>query len=268
MPAKPYAASHIGAVATNHTDLRISADVKSRLVELSLERLDHLVPSIEQETLGQDPERKTLDDPSRTRLNYNRTRELMIDRISTLDSVGSAAVQRGIEEIEGFLSNIIRHAERHASNERVGTIKPRHLSKALETMAPTSPQEGNEEPSQASDDDPLDSVLDGATGAGVLTSATLRRLAKSFARLPVDSDAIEEVLLMHYDQAERIEHLVTEGLLRSSGEMILNSLRTTGPLLTLGFAKRALEAAGERARSEGASRVELHHVVQIDLDRL
>ena len=81
MPAKPYSPGHIGAVAANYTQMRISGAVKQQLVELLCEELDRLVPQMESETLAQDPERKTLDDPNRTRLNYNRTRELMIDRI-------------------------------------------------------------------------------------------------------------------------------------------------------------------------------------------
>ena len=91
MSAKPYSPGHIGAVAGNYTQMRISGAVKQQLVDLLCEELDRLVPQMESETLAQDPERKTLDDPNRTRLNYNRTRELMIARISNIESVGSAA---------------------------------------------------------------------------------------------------------------------------------------------------------------------------------
>ncbi len=112
MVAKPYSPSHIGAVAAHYTEMRLSGAVKERLVELLCEELDRLVPTMEEETLTQDPERKTLDDPNRSRLNYNRTRELMIDRIDAIDSVGSAAVQAGIEHIEKHLAKLLRHAER------------------------------------------------------------------------------------------------------------------------------------------------------------
>ena len=92
MPAKPYAPSHIGSVASTFTTMRISGAVKESLVGLVCSELDSLVPSMEQGTLENDPERKTLDDSNRTRLNYNRTRELMIDRLEQVESVGSAAV--------------------------------------------------------------------------------------------------------------------------------------------------------------------------------
>ena len=74
MVAKPYSSSHIAAVSSHFTTMRLSGDVKDRLVTLLCEELDRLVPRMEDETLTQDPERKTLDDPRRSRLNYNRTR--------------------------------------------------------------------------------------------------------------------------------------------------------------------------------------------------
>ena len=99
MTAKPYASSHIGSVASTYTSMRISGAVKQDLVTLVCEELDRLVPMMEAATLENDAERKTLDDAQRTRLNYNRTRELMIDRIEHVESVGSAAVQGGIEPV-------------------------------------------------------------------------------------------------------------------------------------------------------------------------
>ena len=95
MPAKPYSPSHIGAVAGGFTELRLSGAVKTMLVEALCAELDRLVPQMEAATLAVDEERKTLDDAARTRLNYNRTRELMIDRLDALESVGSAAVHKG-----------------------------------------------------------------------------------------------------------------------------------------------------------------------------
>jgi hypothetical protein len=107
--------------------MRIAGAVKDDLVTLVCQELDRLVPMMESATLDNDAERKTLDDAQRTRLNYNRTRELMIDRIKHVESVGSAAVQGGIEHLEKFLARVMRHCEEAASRDRVSTIKPRHL---------------------------------------------------------------------------------------------------------------------------------------------
>ena len=148
--------------------MRISGAVKQQLVELLCEELDRLVPQMESETLAQDPERKTLDDPHRTRLNYNRTRELMIDRIANIESVGSAAVQAGIEHTEQHLAKILKHAEAAAEKDRVGTIKPRHLEIAVTGMGLDSEDDTAE----------LDLVEETETlvvgqGGGVLTRSSL-----------------------------------------------------------------------------------------------
>ena len=164
MPAKPYSSGHIGAVAANFTQMRLSGAVKEQLVALLCEELDRLVPTMESETLAQDPERKTLDDPSRTRLNYNRTRELMIDRISNIDSVGSAAVQAGIEHVETHLAKILKHAEAAAEKDRVATIKPRHLEIAVSGMGLNSEAEEDE-----SDTIEESETLIVGQGGGVLT---------------------------------------------------------------------------------------------------
>ena len=145
MVAKPYSSSHIAAVSSHFTTMRLSGDVKDRLVTLLCEELDRLVPRMEDETLTQDPERKTLDDPRRSRLNYNRTRELMIDRIKNVESVGSAAVQAGIDHLEQHLAQMLRHAAEAAERDRVATIKPRHLDRALLNMKPAEGEEDGEE---------------------------------------------------------------------------------------------------------------------------
>ena len=51
MVAKPYSSSHIAAVSSHFTTMRLSGDVKDRLVTLLCEELDRLVPRMEDETL-------------------------------------------------------------------------------------------------------------------------------------------------------------------------------------------------------------------------
>ena len=91
--AKPWATSHIATVAAGlGIDHRISGDVKEKLVSLLEDRLKDIGREMEDKTLEADPERKTLGDPVRTRLGFNRTRGMMIDNVGRVDSVGAAAV--------------------------------------------------------------------------------------------------------------------------------------------------------------------------------
>ena len=187
--AKPYSSGHIGAVASNYTEMRLAGAVKERLVELVCEEIERLVPEMEQATLAQDPDRKTLDDANRTRLNYNRTRELMIDQLGSVESVGSAAVQAGIEHIERHMAAMIKHGEAAAEKDRVATIKPRHLEIAIQGMG--LDEEGDVE--QAVEAIPTEDFVI-SQGGGVLTESSLLSLARTHAKMPVTRDAVEELL--------------------------------------------------------------------------
>ena len=85
--AKPYSSSHIGFVASGFTEMRLSGAVKERIVQLMVDEVSRMVPEMEAATLSATPDKKTLDDTNRTRLNYNRTRELMIERLDLLNAV-------------------------------------------------------------------------------------------------------------------------------------------------------------------------------------
>ena len=130
--SKPWATSHVSEVAKGvGIDLRISGDVKETLVSLLKLKLKEITKNMEDETLEKDPNRKTLDDPSRTRLGFNRTRGLMIDEIVNVESVSSAAVIAANEKLENYLQKILYSASEVASNEKMGTIKQRHLDLVL-----------------------------------------------------------------------------------------------------------------------------------------
>jgi hypothetical protein len=99
--SKPWATFHVSEVAKGvGIDLRISGEVKESLVSLLQSKLKEITRNMEAKTLDKDPNRKTLDDPSRTRLGFNRTRGLMIDEIVNVESVSSAAVVAANEELE------------------------------------------------------------------------------------------------------------------------------------------------------------------------
>ena len=170
--AIPDSTGHIVAVASNFTEMRLSGAVKEQLVTLVCSELARYVPEMEAATLSQDPERKTLDDPYRTRLNYNRTRELMIAEIDAVESVGSAAVQAGIAHIEKHLSTVIKHAEAAAEKDRVATIKPRHLEIATTGMNIGTQEEDELHQEVAQTEDFVVSQ-----GGGILTESSLLSLA-------------------------------------------------------------------------------------------
>ncbi len=261
MAVKPYSPGHIGAVASNFTDMRLSGAVKQKLVELMCEEIARIVPQMESDTLAQDPDRKTLDDPERTRLNYNRTRELMIEQLSNIESVGSAAVQAGIEHIEKHLAKVIKYSEAAAEKDRVATIKPRHLEIAISGMGLDNDSEDQEEVEVVEESETL--VV--GQGGGILTRSSLMSLARTHAKMPVTDDAIEELLDTYYMVAETIERDIRQhAQLGGNPVQFIESIDRMRTLMSLGWMRSMLIKAATNARERGYKRIDIEQIVNID----
>lgn len=258
MPAKPYAPSHIGSVASTFTSMRIAGAVKDNLVTLVCEELDRLVPSMEAATLDNDAERKTLDDAQRTRLNYNRTRELMIDRIEHVESVGSAAVQGGIEHLEKFLARIMRHCEEAATRDRVSTIKPRHLEIALHSMGKGNSPDADDE--EQNEEEGIE-----VQGGGIITITHVKSMSRTHAKMAITDDAAEDLLLTYGDMVSELENDIRQHANLGRDPMyFIDSVNRLSALMAFGWIRRMLMKAADNARERGYSRIDIEQIVHID----
>ena len=259
--AKPWATSHISTVASGlGIELRISGDVKTQLVDLLEHQLKIITREMENQTLETDPNRKTLDDPNRMRLGFSRTRGMMIDNISRVDSIGAAAVVAANEKLETYLLRLLRLSSDVAAIERVGTIKPRHLEKALERIEGGLSKHEDSETKEI-EVDPIEDLM-GEISGEILTSTMLRNLAKKFAGKPLDNDALEELLLLYYDHASNIQHDLQDNLANASH--IIQMIERFQSLTMLGWMRRMLKEAGERADRTESRTVTLAHIVEVD----
>tara|TARA_B100000989_G_scaffold240024_1_gene186910 strand:- start:1070 stop:1852 length:783 start_codon:yes stop_codon:yes gene_type:complete len=256
--AKPYSTSHIGFVSSGFTDMRLSGAVKDKLVEMLVTEIDRMVPAMEAATLSATPEKKTLDDTNRTRLNYNRTRELMIERLSNLDSVGSEAVQAGIEHLETYLKKILRSAESAASKDRVNTIKPRHI------ITQTIPQESETQVEVEAENDEED-ILDGQISGSALTPSVIRKMSRSFAGMSVTDAAIEELLLWYYEVVDEVGQNIREhAQLGSNPAAFIDAIDKMKDLMMLGWIRRMLVRAAENAEERGYKRIDIEQLIHLD----
>lgn len=259
--AKPWATSHISSVASGlGIELRISGDVKNQLVEILEHQLKIITKEMENKTLESDPERKTLDDPNRMRLGFSRTRGMMVDNISKVDSVGAAAVVSANEQLENYLLRLLRLSSDAAAIERVGTIKPRHLEKALERMGGGVERQTDDSKVEI-EEDPIEDAMGDISGE-ILTPTMLRNMARKFAGKPLDNDALEELLLLYYDHASNIQHDLQDNLANASH--IIRMIERFQSLSMLGWMKRMLREAGERANRAQSKTVTLAHIVEVD----
>ena len=264
--AKPWATSHVSTVATGlGIEHRISGDVKEQLVELLDERLKEITRDMENQTLEADPERKTLSDPTRTRLGFNRTRGMMIDNVLRVESVGAAAVVSANEQLEAYLRTLLGSAANVASVDRVNTIKPRHLQKALDAMGHSGPSEEAMDaftPSEPERDAVGDALGD---STGVLTPQTLRQMARSFANgKRINDEAIEELVLMFYDHVGDVQSEMKNGLLGGDPSNFIQKLDRLQSLFMLGWMRNMLKRACSNADAAGSKIILVDHVVNID----
>jgi histone H3/H4 len=260
--AKPYSPSHIGFVASGFTEMRLAGAVKERIVELMVEEIERMVPEMEAATLSATPDKKTLDDTHRTRLNYNRTRELMIERLDALDSVGSEAVQAGIDHLETFLKRLLSAAEQAAAKDRVATIKPRHLELAEKgiILSTDSSEEGETVQENVEED-----ILEGQVSGSALTPMALRKLARSFAGMPITDAAVEELLLWYYEVVDETGQNIREhAQLGANPASFIDSLDRMKDLMMLGWIRRMLVRAGKDADERGYKRIDVEQLIHLD----
>lgn len=265
--AKPWATSHVATVAAGlGIEHRISGDVKGRLVELLDMRLSEVTREMEDATLAADPGRKTLDDPVRTRLGFNRTKGLMVDNLARVDSVGAAAVVAANEQLETYLRTLLASAANIAQVERMNTIKPRHLNQALEAMGFDGPSDEAVEALTPAEParDAVGDALSGS-GGGALTPQTLRQMARSFADgKRVDDEAIEELILLFYDHVGAVQHEIKQSILGDNPAVFIAKLDRLQDLFMLGWMHNMLKAACEAADAANSRIVLVDHIVNID----
>lgn len=258
--AKPYSSSHIGFVSSGFTEMRLSGAVKEQLVEMLVAEIGRMVPAMESATLSATPDKKTLDDTNRTRLNYNRTRELMIERLSDLESVGSEAVQAGIEHLETYLKRTLNNAEMAAAKDRVSTIKPRHIQ-ATAPVAVTDEVNSEMAPPEEVEED----VLEGQVSGSALTPMALRKMARSFAGMPITDGAVEELLLWYYEVVDETGQNIREhAQLGSNPAGFIDSLDKMKDLMMLGWIRRMLVRAGKDAEERGYKRIDVEQLIHLD----
>jgi hypothetical protein len=146
----------------------------------------------------------------------------------------------------------------------MGTIKPRHLEEALSNLgvSPTTQTEVITKPA-ANGDDPLNALVGG--GSGVITPATMRQMARSFAGMKVENEALEELLELYYDEAGELQHRLKKSLTGGNPAEIIPTLEKLDDLAKMGFLHRTLKQAGENAKASGARSITIEHILSLDI---
>ena len=267
--AKPWAPSHVSEVAKGMgIEKRISGDVKKTLVEILNLKLKNITINMEKETIMNDSERKTLSDPERTRLGYNRTRGLMVEYIQKLDSVGSSAVVSANESLEEYLLMILSYASDSADSDKMNTIMKRHLESALKLLGEKEidSQSKNIEEKLLSNADLDENIILSEKGMSqsTLTKGNIRTIVRSITGMKIEEEALEDLLLVYYDHAAQLQEEFQNIISNGTKEELEINMERSRTLMMLGWLRRMLKQAATTANNDGSTKIMLKHVIRID----
>ena len=150
------------------------------------------------------------------------------------------------------------HAAEAAERDRVATIKPRHLDRALLNMKPA---EGEEDDENAPEVSAADDFVASQAG-GLVTPTALLSMAKSIARMGVTKDALDELLFLYAEVLEDLEEDIrNHAQLGSNPVQFIESINAMRGMMTLGWMRSKLTRAAEHARGRGAKVIELQDII-------
>ena len=93
----------------------------------------------------------------------------------------------------------------------------------------------------------------------------MRQMARSFAGMKVENDALEELLELYYDEAGELQHRLKKSLTGGNPAEIIPTLEKLDDLAKMGFLHRTLKKAGENAKANGARSITIEHILSLDI---
>ncbi len=93
----------------------------------------------------------------------------------------------------------------------------------------------------------------------------MRQMARSFAGMKVDNEALEELLELYYDEAGDLQHRLKKSLTGGNPAEIIPTLEKLDELSKMGFIHRALKLAGDNARANNDRIITIEHILSLDI---
>ena len=142
----------------------------------------------------------------------------------------------------------------------MGTIKQRHLDLVLAS-------------SESQNDSRLEEISDNLNLSKdesmnpkfeALTSVGIRNIVKQFSGKKLENDAIDELILLYYDYASDVEYNLQKNITSGDVDKITESYQKFEQLIMLGWMRRILKNASEKADSQNSNVIKLDHIVSVD----
>ena len=131
--------------------------------------------------------------------------------------------------------------------------------KGIIVSSDTTSEEGTE--SQEIEED----VLEGQVSGSALTPMALRKMARTFAGMPITDAAVEELLLWYYEVVDETGQNIREhAQLGANPASFIESLDRMKDLMMLGWIRRMLARAGVDANERGYKRIDVEQLIHLD----
>jgi hypothetical protein len=97
-----------------------------------------------------------------------------------------------------------------------------------------------------------------------LSSMNIKNIMKQLSGKKLDNDAVEELLLLYYDYASDLEYNLQKNIRQGDLPSIKQSFEKYEKLMMLGWMRRILKSASEKADNENSNSIKIEHIVAID----
>ena len=97
-----------------------------------------------------------------------------------------------------------------------------------------------------------------------LSNVNIKNILKQFSGKKIENDAVEEILLLYYDYASDLEYSIQKNIQKGQIDEIIQSLEKFEQLMMLGWIRRILKTASEKADNQNSKIITIEHIVAID----
>ncbi len=97
-----------------------------------------------------------------------------------------------------------------------------------------------------------------------LSPVNIKNIMKQLSGKELDNDAVEELLLLYYDYASDLEYNLQKNIRQGDLPSIKQSFEKYEKLMMLGWMRRILKSASEKADNENSNSIKIEHIVAID----
>ncbi len=236
--------NRIGNISKSQTNFNISLDYKEFLKAILEEEIVQITRDLETRVVSSVPDSKSLINLDTPQLSLHRVKSIM--QKETDLKVGTEAAIMVKSRCEQRIAQITRLAEMKARDERLSTIKQRHIPQNFGEKENGQEDGGTDDQRQ---DDPGEPLLQsGPVGGGFLLHDGIKTLARQYTQMKIDPEGLEEIGFWIEDSVEQEMLNIEKSFMSKDASAIIDSYNSISGIISQLTIKKVLINAEELAR--------------------